>query len=167
MAVQRAMSELADRDDAADAPFRYVFRHLPLQLRHPHAEQASVAAEAAARQGAFWDMHEQLFTHQDRLEDEDLRMYASSIGLDIDQFEDDLHDEVLHDRVMDDRNAAVQSGVRRTSNLFINGQRYQDALNPEAIARVVRRRAAADGPGPAGPEADDRSAVPVSERSAG
>jgi len=167
MAVQRAMGVLADRDDAADAPFRYVFRHLPLQLRHPHAEQASVAAEAAARQGAFWDMHEQLFTHQDRLEDEDLRMYASSIGLDIDQFEDDLHDEVLHDRVMDDRNAAVQSGVRRTSNLFINGQRYQDAFNPEAIARVVRRRAAADGPGGiVGADAGNRSAVPASERSA-
>jgi formate/nitrite transporter FocA (FNT family)/protein-disulfide isomerase len=137
--VQRVMEGLSPEGEQ-ELPFRYVFRHLPLQLRHPHAEQASVAAEAAARQGAFWDMHEQLFTHQDQLEDEDLRMYASSIGLDVDQFEDDLHDEVLHDRVMEDRNAAVQSGVRRTSNLFINGQRYQGAFNPEAIARIVRRR---------------------------
>lgn len=129
-----------------DLPFRYVFRHLPLRLRHPHAEQASVAVEAAARQGAFWDMHEQLFTHQDKLEDENLRRYASSIGLDVDQFEDDLHDDVLHERVMEDRNSAVESGVRRTSNLFIDGQRYQGAFNPESMARVLRRRQAMGGP---------------------
>ena len=153
--LQRVMEELSGEEEQ-ELPFRYVFRHLPLRLRHPHAEQASVAAEAAARQGAFWEMHEQLFTHQDRLEDEDLRMYASSIGLDVDQFEDDLHDEGLHDRVMADRNAAVQSGVRRTSNLFVNGQRYQGAFNPEAIARVIRRRTAETpmGDGAASPMPD-------------
>ena len=155
--LQRVMEELSGEEEQ-ELPFRYVFRHLPLRLRHPHAEQASVAAEAAARQGAFWEMHEQLFTHQDRLEDEDLRMYASSIGLDVDQFEDDLHDEVLHDRVMEDRNAAVQSGVRRTSNLFIDGQRYQGAFNPEAIARVIRRRTAETPMG-------DGAAVPKSDAS--
>jgi formate/nitrite transporter FocA (FNT family)/protein-disulfide isomerase len=152
-------------DDDGEGPFRYVFRHLPLRLRHPHAEQASVAAEAAARQGAFWDMHQQLFAHQDHLEDEDLHTYAATIGLDLDQFEDDLHDDVLHDRVMDDRRSAVQSGVRRTSNLFVDGERYQGAFNPEALARIVRRRAAADGieDGPIGPPVGDRRVVPASD----
>jgi len=141
--LRRVMEE-ASADDEQELPFRYVFRHLPLRLRHPHAEQASVAAEAAARQDAFWEMHEQLFTHQDHLEDEDLRMYAANIGLDVDQFEDDLHDDVLHDRVMADRDSAVESGVRRTSNLFVDGERYQGAFNPEAIARVIRRHQAMD-----------------------
>jgi formate/nitrite transporter FocA (FNT family)/protein-disulfide isomerase len=141
--LQRVMQGLSAETEQ-ELPFRYVFRHLPLRLRHPHAEQASVAAEAAARQGAFWAMHEQLFTHQDHLEDEDLRMYAADIGLDVDQFEDDLHDDMLHQRVMEDRNSAVQSGVRRTSNLFIDGERYQGAYNPEAIARVIRRHLAMD-----------------------
>lgn len=144
--LRRVMEAMSDDDDAAQLPFRYVFRHLPLRLRHPHAEQASVAAEAAARQGGFWEMHEQLFAHQEHLEDEDLRTYAAAIGLDVDQFEDDVHDDTLHDRVMADRKAAVESGVRRTSNLFIDGRRHRGAFNPEAIARVIRRRLEADRP---------------------
>lgn len=138
--VRRIMEVMSEDDDASQLPFRYVFRHLPLRLRHPHAEQASVAAEAAARQGAFWEMHEQLFAHQDHLEDEDLRTYAAAIGLDVDQFLEDLHDDTLPERVMEDRKAAVESGVRRTSNLFIDDQRYQGAFNPEAIAQIIRRR---------------------------
>ena len=141
--LQRVMDAVVEGEGEENLPFRYVFRHLPLRLRHPHAEQASVAAEAAGRQGAFWEMHEQLFTHQDQLEDENLRTYAATIGLDVDQFEDDLHDDVLHDRVMADRDSAVRSGVRRTSNLFVDGERYQGAFNPEALARAIRRRMAA------------------------
>ena len=163
-AVRRAMSVLAERDDAADAPFRYVFRHLPLRQRHPHAVHASVAAEAAAEQDAFWEMHEQLFAHQDQLEDEDLRTYAAAIGLDLDQFENDLHDDNLHERVMNDRSAAVESGVRRTSNLFVDGQRYQGDFAADALDRVIRRRAAADRPesDSVDSEADDRHALPAS-----
>ena len=146
-AVKQAMARVTTRDDAEDAPFRYVFRHLPLRQRHPHAVHAGAAAEAAAEQDAFWAMHEQLFAHQDHLEDEDLRSYAASIGLDLDQFEKDLRDETLHDRVMEDRSAAVESGVRRTSNLFVDGQRYRGNFDPDALARVIRRRATAEGPG--------------------
>jgi protein-disulfide isomerase len=107
---------------------------------------AGVAAEAAAEQDAFWDMHEQLFAHQDQLEEENLHTYAAAIGLDLDQFDADLQDDALHDRVMADRSAAVQSGVRRTSNLFINDERYQGDYTPDAIARILRRRTAAEAP---------------------
>jgi formate/nitrite transporter FocA (FNT family)/protein-disulfide isomerase len=141
--VQQVREVLAAAsENSTDAPFRYVFRHLPLRQRHPHAVHAGVAAEAAAEQGAFWDMHEQLFAHQDQLEDEDLRTYAAAVGLDADQFEEDLHDEALHDRVMDDRSSAVDSGVRRTSNLFIGGERYRGDFEPDALLRAIRRRAA-------------------------
>jgi len=162
------MSVLAERDDAADAPFRYVFRHLPLRQRHPHAVHASVAAEAAAEQGAFWEMHEQLFAHQEHLEDEDLHTYAAAIGLDLDQFEDDLHDDGLHERVMDDRSAAIESGVRRTSNLFVDGQRYQGDFAADALDRVIRRRAAADRPenDSAAPKTNDRRTMPASRLTA-
>ncbi len=146
--VKRSIMSLTARGDVEEPPVRYVFRHLPLRQRHPHAVHAGVAAEAAAEQGAFWDMHEQLFAHQDHLEDEDLHTYAAAIGLDLDQFDADLQDDALHDRVMADRSAAVQSGVRRTSNLFVDGERYQGALTPDAIARVIRRRTAAETPLP-------------------
>jgi formate/nitrite transporter FocA (FNT family)/protein-disulfide isomerase len=140
--VQRVMDVLAAETGTAELPFQYAFRHLPLRQRHPHAVHAGVAAEAAARQGAFWDMHEQLFAHQDQLEDEDLRTYAAAIGIDLDQFEEDLHDDALHDRVMADRSSAVESGVRRTSNLFIGGERYRGDFEPDALLRAIRRRAA-------------------------
>jgi formate/nitrite transporter FocA (FNT family)/protein-disulfide isomerase len=144
-AVRQSMAALSSEDES-DLPVRYVFRHLPLRQRHPHAVHAGVAAEAAAEQGAFWDMHEQLFAHQDHLEDEALRTYAAAVGLDLDRFDEDLHDEALHERVMEDRSAALQSGVRRTSNLFVNGQRYQGAFTPDALTRIIRRRTAAEGP---------------------
>lgn len=135
---------IAAEEEGAEPPFRYVFHHLPLRQRHPHAVHAGVAAEAAARQGAFWDVHEQLFAHQDQLEDEDLQTYAAAIGLDLDRFEEDLHDESLHDRVVADRSSAVDSGVRRTSNLFIGGKRYRGTFEPDALLRAIRRRAAAE-----------------------
>ncbi|MFB6230450.1 MAG: formate/nitrite transporter family protein [Salinibacter sp.] len=142
--MRQVMGALATTKDASGVPLQYVFRHLPLRQRHPHAVHAGVAAEAAARQGAFWEMHEQLFAHQDQLEDEDLRTYAAAIGLDLDQFEADLRDEALHDRVMADRSSAVQSGVRRTSNLFVDGKRYSGEFEPNAVLRAIRRRVAAE-----------------------
>src|SRR5207247_2032781 len=63
---------------------RYVFRHFPLTQSHPHAEQAAEAAEAAGAKGEFWAMHDELFTHQDALDDVDLAGYAARIGLDAD-----------------------------------------------------------------------------------
>ena len=141
--VQQVMEALAADEGRLEPPFQYVFRHLPLRQRHPHAVHAGVASEAAARQGAFWAMHDHLFAHQDQLEDEDLRTYAAAIGLDPDQFEEDLHDNALHDRVMADRSSAVNSGVRRTSNLFIGGERYRGDFRPRALLRAIRRRTAA------------------------
>ena len=60
---------------------RFAFRHFPLTGIHPHALAAAAAAEAAALQGRFWDMHELLFHRQKALEDGDLRGYAVQLGL--------------------------------------------------------------------------------------
>ena len=73
---------------------RYVTRHLPLPV-HPHAELAALGAEAAARQGRYWDMHDVLFAHQDELELEDLVGYAAELDLDVEQFLRDLDDDDL------------------------------------------------------------------------
>src|SRR5204862_7623169 len=81
--VVRAL--LADFGD-----LRYVWRHLPLADVHTHAQLAAEAAEAAADQGAFWQFHDLLFTHQDALTGKDLVRYAGELGLDVDRFRDDL-----------------------------------------------------------------------------
>jgi Na+/H+ antiporter NhaA len=102
---------------------RYVTRHLPLPV-HPHAELAAVAAEAAARQGRFWEMHAVLFAHQDELELEDLVGYAAEIDLDVEQFLRDLDDEDLARHVEHDVASAEESGVRGTPTFFIGETRH-------------------------------------------
>ena len=68
---------------------RFAFRHFPLTRIHPHALAAAAAAEAAALQGRFWDMHELLFHRQKALEDGDLLRYAARLGLDVAAFDRD------------------------------------------------------------------------------
>ena len=68
---------------------RFAFRHFPLTGIHPHALAAAAAAEAAARQGRFWDMHELLFHRQKALGDDDLHGYAAQLGLDVAAFDRD------------------------------------------------------------------------------
>src|SRR5690606_29740680 len=86
-------AEPAVRELLADfGDVRYVWRHLPLTDVHPHAQLAAEATEAAGEQGAFWEMHDLLFAHQDALRAEDLISYAGQLGLDVDQFERDLQE---------------------------------------------------------------------------
>ena len=117
---------------------RYVWRHLPLNDVHPNAELAAEAAEAAAAQGAFWDMHDRLLQHQDELAPRDLQRYAEEIGLDIDRFWDDLKRHEHAARVSEDVATADASGVVGTPSFFINGRRYQGAYDAETLNRVVR-----------------------------
>jgi protein-disulfide isomerase len=104
---------------------RFVFRNFPLAEAHPHARLAAEAAEAAAAQGKFWQMHDVLFEHQDALEAEDLIGYAKSLGLDMAQFARDLKDPKTTKRVRDDFRSGVRSGVNGTPTFFINGSRYE------------------------------------------
>src|SRR6266705_493075 len=73
--VKEIQRRLGDR-------LRFVFRNFPLSQIHPHAEHAAEAAEAAAGQGKFWEMHDILFENQSALEDDNLAQYAESLGLD-------------------------------------------------------------------------------------
>src|SRR5437870_8288173 len=81
---------------------RFAFRHFPLTEIHPHALAASAAAEAAALQGRFWEMHELLFHRQKALEDDDLRTYAGEIGLDLERFEQDRNGDDVAARIARD-----------------------------------------------------------------
>ena len=122
-----------------DTPVRYVFRHLPLGQHHPHAISAAYAAEAAGKQGKFWEMHDKLFTNQDHLKESDLMRYARQLELDLGQFTADMNDAAIHNVVSEHREMAVENGVFSSNNLFINGKRYTGDYTADSILRHVMR----------------------------
>jgi protein-disulfide isomerase len=114
-------------------PIEVVFRHFPLRSIHPHAQSSAEAAEAAARQGRFWEMHDLLFRNQARLEPDDLHRYAERIGLDLVRFESDLADTAIATRVERDVESGTRSGVDGTPSLFIDGARYRGARDAAGL----------------------------------
>jgi len=118
---------------------RFVFRHFPLAEAHPHARLAAQAAEAAAAQGRFWEMHDMLFEHQEALANEDLVSYAGLLGLDTAQFARDLEAGTYEKRVRDDFRSGVKSGVNGTPTFFVNGNRYDGSwANKEGFISALR-----------------------------
>jgi Na+/H+ antiporter NhaA len=117
---------------------RYVWRHLPLTDVHPRARMAAEAAEAAADQGAFWEMHDLLLDHQDRLGFSDLVGYAEQLGLDVERFTNELQDRAGATRVADDVDSADLSGVSGTPTFFINGSRHYGAYDIGTLTDAVR-----------------------------
>jgi Na+/H+ antiporter NhaA len=117
---------------------RYVWRHLPLSDVHPHARLAAEAAEAAADQGAFWEMHDLLLDHQDLLTFSDLARHAEQLGLDVERFTNQLQDQTGGARVAEDVDSADLSGVSGTPTFFINGRRHYGAYDIETLKNEVR-----------------------------
>ncbi|MBD2120407.1 MULTISPECIES: DsbA family protein [Trichocoleus] len=120
----------------------FIFRHFPQPQIHPQAQKAAAAAEAAAAQGQFWQMHEMLLKHQQELGDGDLAEYADNLGLDVTQFIRDIARKVYLDHIDQDIASGIESGVVSIPALFINGVRYGNDLELEpllvALAQPVR-----------------------------
>jgi protein-disulfide isomerase len=103
---------------------RFVFRNFPLSEAHPHARHAAEAAEAAADQGKFWEMHDALFENQNALEDDQLVATARRLRLDAERIAEALEAGTYAQRVREDFRSGVRSGVNGTPTFFINGRRY-------------------------------------------
>jgi Na+/H+ antiporter NhaA len=125
--------------DSFGDQLRYVWRSLPLNDVHPHAQMAAEAAHAAAAQGAFWQMHDKLLEHQDELTARDLARYAEELGLDVERFWDELRRREYAPRVTEDVASADASGVAGTPTFFINGRRHQGAYDIETLTDAVRK----------------------------
>ncbi|HZA90375.1 MAG TPA: Na+/H+ antiporter NhaA [Solirubrobacterales bacterium] len=125
--------------DSFGDDLRYVWRNLPLNDVHPHTQMAAEAAEAAAAQGAFWEMHDELLAHQDELTELDLGRYAEEIGLDVVRFWDEVRSRAHAVRVAEDVASADESGVAGTPTFFINGRRHEGAYDIEALTDAVRK----------------------------
>lgn len=104
---------------------RFVFRHFPLITHHPQALPAAKAAEAAGRQGRFWEMHDALFDSEGKVSDADINRYAEQIGLDMVRFGEDMRDPAIEKRIRESRVSGGRSGVKGTPTFFMNGIRFE------------------------------------------
>ncbi len=123
---------------AGHGDLRYVWRHLPLTDVHPHAQLAAEAAEAAAAQGRFWEMHHRLLEHQDALTAADLIQHAAAIGLDTERFRRDMRERVGAAKVAADVDSADLSNVSGTPTFFVNGIRHHGAYDIDTLTDAVR-----------------------------
>jgi len=123
--------------DSFGDELRYVWRHLPLNDVHPHAQMASEAAEAAAAQGEFWALHDTLLAHQDELTLTALRSDAEQLGLDVDRFWEELRRREHAARIDEDVATADASGVAGTPTFFINGRRHHGAYDVASLTAAV------------------------------
>jgi Na+/H+ antiporter NhaA len=117
---------------------RYVWRHLPLNDVHPHAQLAAEAAEAAAAQGRFWELYDLLLAHQDALTVRDLLSYAEELGLDVERFRGALRKRKFAGHVDEDVESADLSGVSGTPTFFINGRRHYGTYDIATLSAAVR-----------------------------
>lgn len=131
-----AYVELERLRDRFDDELALVYRHFPLVDRNPHAMAAALTAEAAADAGHFWTMHELLFNRQDRLDDADLEDYAARLGLaGAGAIGSRGRDHVA--RVEEQMAGARAAGITDVPAVFINGRRYDGAIELASLSTAV------------------------------
>jgi len=128
--VKRIQEKLSDK-------LKFVFRNFPLRNIHPHAMAAAIAAEAAALQGKFWQMHDIVFENQTKLGQSSLLKYAKQIEIDIDKFTIDIARPELSEKIEVDFESGIRSGVNGTPTFFINGEKYNGSFEGDDMLDFI------------------------------
>jgi protein-disulfide isomerase len=115
----------------------FAFRNFPLANMHPHAEHAAEAAEAAALKGKFWEMHDLLYENQDALDDESLAEYIAELNFDAPRLIEEVVAGAHAERIREDFKSGVRAGVNGTPSFFINGLRYDGALDFDTLLAIL------------------------------
>jgi protein-disulfide isomerase len=113
-----------------------VFRHFPVVSKHPRAQVLACAAEAAALQGRFWEMHDALFADQGRLDPPHLWERCERLGIDLTAFEADRRSDAIAERVRADFRTGIRAGVTTTPTLFVAGTAHAGVPDAELVARL-------------------------------
>lgn len=116
---------------------RFVFRSFPLTRLRPHAYQSALAAETAAAQGKFWEMYDFLFKHGQSLTDDNLRLSAAKLGLNVNKFNFEFRDRTYSRHVDEDIHSGKESGVTKTPTFFINEDRYDDSWDLDSLLSAL------------------------------
>jgi protein-disulfide isomerase len=117
----------------------FVFRNFPLTQMHPYALVAAEAAEAAALQGKFWEMHDLIYERQAILEAGILPDWAGEVGLDLAKFEAAIRQKDIAQRIKDDRMSGIRSGVNGTPSFFINGARHDGPPDYNSLGAALEQ----------------------------
>ena len=115
---------------------RLIFKQYPLDF-HPQAAISAAASLAAHRQGKFWPMHDVMFANRSKLSRQSILAWAKEIGLDMNRFTADLESDAIRKTVLRDHSDGDKAGVEGTPTVFLNGQRYNGDLAPDAIKSVI------------------------------
>jgi protein-disulfide isomerase len=126
----------AEAGKLAGARLRVVFRHFPVRTSHPRAWPAAAAAEAAALQGRFWEMHDLLFADQGRLEDPHLWARAERLGLDVGRFDADRRSPAVEARVRRDFESGVRAGIVTTPTLIVGDARHAGQIDAQLLEEL-------------------------------
>jgi protein-disulfide isomerase len=116
-----------------------VFRHFPVVSKHRRARVLAAAADAAALQGAFWELHDSLFADQGRLDPPHLWERVTRLGLDLDRFEEDRRSPAVEERIERDFRSGVRAGVMTTPTLFVEGQTFAGVPDADLLRRLGAR----------------------------
>ena len=147
----RAYPIVKELQSRLESELRFVFRNFPLSQIHPHAEQAAEAAEAAAVQGKFWEMHDMIFEHQQALTDRHLLEYARALGLDEQRFQRELTSQAYAPRVREDFLSGIKSGVNGTPTFLSTGSammtRGMSTHSKQALSRERQSAIRSSGSG--------------------
>ncbi len=132
-------------DDMGNS-MQFVYRNFPLKTIHQNAEMAAQAAEAAAQQDKFWEMHDLLFDNQIQWSEVSkpesiFENYADSLGLDIDKFKQDFESDIIKDKVETDHQSGIRSKVDATPTFFLNGKQIQNPNNYESFRDLIQQAA--------------------------
>lgn len=126
----------------------FVYRHFPLRNIHRYANLAAQAAEAAGKQGKFWEMDDLLYANQESWKDSNdaekiFISYAESLRLDPNQFQTDLKSEVIKAKIEADFQSGLKANVRGTPTFFINGKSIKNPLSYDEFKRIIIEAGAA------------------------
>lgn len=116
---------------------RFVFRHFPLADRHQYALPAAIAAEAADRQGKFWEMHDLIFEKQPYLNEYALLEFGMQLRLKLPTFKNDLLDDAIPEKVKEHFDSGIRYGVQQAPCFFINGEKFCGELDYVQIAEAM------------------------------
>jgi len=119
-----------------------IYRHFPLVSIHPNAKPAAYAAEAAGKQGKFWEMHNLIFENQNewkdkRKSDEVFINYAQKLDLNIEQFKTDFNSKEIKEKVENAYRNAIKLGLNSTPTFFLNGKKITNPRNYEDFRNII------------------------------
>lgn len=135
------LKELAKDKEVTDN-VTFVYKHFPLDAAHPHAREAAYAAEAAGKQGKFFEMHDLLFENQNSWSGESNPVetfigYAKQLELNEEQFKKDMESKEIQDRVQNDFLLGSEANVQGTPTFFLNGRRLSNPGTIEEFKQML------------------------------